>query len=262
MRRSAVRKHMLPGVLGIILGLITGLSRTLPAVTSSDLLKHRMFYSAAYSVQNSSNIYMLVACGVFYALHIRTLSRGRSRLLCSLLAGIVFLRGVIMFFGLENPIRDSLKDINLVTFKAILSVGYLQILVSVLLVTIVAITIRRMRRRKAVLVSEELSPDLDSRVNTVAHNATMALECCTPLFVAVFTVFLLIELLPVAISAKNAREMSQPPNIIYIVIDTLRSDHLGCYGYSRNTSPNIDKLAAQSMLFSNAISQAPGLPRL
>ena len=32
-------------------------------------------------------------------------------------------------------------------------------------------------------------------------------------------------------------------NIIFFGIDSLRSDHLSCYGYNRNTSPHIDKLA-------------------
>jgi arylsulfatase A-like enzyme len=41
------------------------------------------------------------------------------------------------------------------------------------------------------------------------------------------------------------------------VIDTLRADHLGCYGYSRNTSPNIDRLAREAIVYKNAISQAP-----
>ncbi|MFB0527723.1 MAG: hypothetical protein ACETVT_02470, partial [bacterium] len=36
---------------------------------------------------------------------------------------------------------------------------------------------------------------------------------------------------------------SKGPNIILISIDALRADHLGCYGYHRNTSPNIDELA-------------------
>lgn len=47
-------------------------------------------------------------------------------------------------------------------------------------------------------------------------------------------------------------------NILLIVIDTLRADHLGCYGYSRNTSPNMDALAAQSALFDRLI--APAIP--
>lgn len=45
-------------------------------------------------------------------------------------------------------------------------------------------------------------------------------------------------------------------NVILISIDTLRYDHLGCYGYHRNTSPNIDQLAKRSVVFENFIAQA------
>lgn len=41
---------------------------------------------------------------------------------------------------------------------------------------------------------------------------------------------------------------SQKPNILLITIDTLRADHLGCYGYHQDTSPNIDRLAAEGVL--------------
>jgi arylsulfatase A-like enzyme len=43
-------------------------------------------------------------------------------------------------------------------------------------------------------------------------------------------------------------------NVILITIDALRADHLGCYGYPRNTSPKIDALAAQGALFTQAFS--------
>ena len=46
-------------------------------------------------------------------------------------------------------------------------------------------------------------------------------------------------------------------NIILISIDTLRADHLGCYGYERNTSPNIDELASDSAVFLNTYSLSP-----
>ena len=46
-------------------------------------------------------------------------------------------------------------------------------------------------------------------------------------------------------------------NVIYIFIDALRADHLGTYGYARNTSPNIDRLAARSTVFENAFTPAP-----
>lgn len=46
-------------------------------------------------------------------------------------------------------------------------------------------------------------------------------------------------------------------NVILISVDTLRADHLGCYGYLRETSPNIDSLANESVLFSNVYASSP-----
>lgn len=44
------------------------------------------------------------------------------------------------------------------------------------------------------------------------------------------------------------------PNVLVIVVDTLRADHLSSYGYARPTSPNIDRLAREGVLFENAVS--------
>ncbi len=46
-------------------------------------------------------------------------------------------------------------------------------------------------------------------------------------------------------------------SVILIILDTLRADHLSCYGYRRNTSPTIDSLAENGTLWLNALSQAP-----
>ena len=45
-------------------------------------------------------------------------------------------------------------------------------------------------------------------------------------------------------------------NIFMILEDALRPDHLGCYGYEKNTSPNIDRLAREGVLFQNCIAVA------
>lgn len=45
-------------------------------------------------------------------------------------------------------------------------------------------------------------------------------------------------------------------NVILIVVNVLRADHLGCYGYHRETSPAIDALAEESFLFKNAFTQS------
>lgn len=49
--------------------------------------------------------------------------------------------------------------------------------------------------------------------------------------------------------------MHAPKYIILLVIDCLRADHLGCYGYSRNTSPTIDALAAEGVRFAGCYPQ-------
>lgn len=47
-------------------------------------------------------------------------------------------------------------------------------------------------------------------------------------------------------------------NVVWIVIDCLRRDHLGCCGYARNTSPHLDRLARESVRFDRLVS--PHIP--
>jgi arylsulfatase A-like enzyme len=46
------------------------------------------------------------------------------------------------------------------------------------------------------------------------------------------------------------------PNLILLVIDTLRADHLSCYGYRLPTSPNVDRMAREGVRFASAFSHA------
>lgn len=50
-------------------------------------------------------------------------------------------------------------------------------------------------------------------------------------------------------------------NIVLVVVDTLRADHLGCYGYERATTPHVDRLAEEGILFTSAYpSDVPTQP--
>lgn len=60
-----------------------------------------------------------------------------------------------------------------------------------------------------------------------------------------------------ALGAGCGGRSERAPNLVVIALDTLRPDHLGCYGYARDTSPNLDRWAAQSVVFENAQSAAP-----
>jgi arylsulfatase A-like enzyme len=49
----------------------------------------------------------------------------------------------------------------------------------------------------------------------------------------------------------------EPLNVVILGVDTLRPDHMSCYGYGRETTPAIDRLAASGALFENAIAPSP-----
>lgn len=59
-----------------------------------------------------------------------------------------------------------------------------------------------------------------------------------------------------ATGCRRDGETPSRPNIVLIVIDTLRADKLSAYGYSRPTSPDLDQLAAEGVRFANVIAQS------
>lgn len=58
---------------------------------------------------------------------------------------------------------------------------------------------------------------------------------------------------------QRARELAsaEAPNVVMIVVDTLRYDRLGCYGNTRGLTPNIDAIAARGVVFETAYAAAP-----
>jgi len=69
--------------------------------------------------------------------------------------------------------------------------------------------------------------------------------------------FVIISIVAVFGLYSEAACSQDASSVILIIIDTVRADHLGCYGYERETSPNIDAFSKECVLFRNAISLAP-----
>ncbi len=64
-------------------------------------------------------------------------------------------------------------------------------------------------------------------------------------------------ILPAGCSGERKSDhVPAPPLILLFSIDTVRADHLGCYGYHRPTSPFIDRFASRATFFQNAVSQS------
>lgn len=68
---------------------------------------------------------------------------------------------------------------------------------------------------------------------------------------------------PVRRAWRERRQLAQfsranhAPNVLVIIVDALRADHLSTYGYGRTTSPYMTELAGRGVLFQNAITTAP-----
>lgn len=64
----------------------------------------------------------------------------------------------------------------------------------------------------------------------------------------------------VFLSENATGQLKGKPNVVVLLLDTLRADHLGVYGYERNTSPNLDRFARDNQLFNFAVPSAPWTP--
>jgi arylsulfatase A-like enzyme len=63
-----------------------------------------------------------------------------------------------------------------------------------------------------------------------------------------------LPILAAALLAQGCAKESEPPNVLIVVVDTLRADHLSSYGYPQATTPHIDALAAKGLRFTHAQS--------
>lgn len=70
------------------------------------------------------------------------------------------------------------------------------------------------------------------------------------LYVVIVTFVVVIPM----VALIHFKSIANKPNIIFIVVDALRSDHLSSYGYERDTSSNIDKLANEGVVFLNCFA--------
>lgn len=60
-----------------------------------------------------------------------------------------------------------------------------------------------------------------------------------------------------AVLGASGAGAAERPNVVWILLDACRADHLSCYGYERETTPQLDALARRGVLFERNFSQAP-----
>jgi|HubBroStandDraft_5_1064220.scaffolds.fasta_scaffold40206_2 arylsulfatase A-like enzyme/Flp pilus assembly protein TadD len=76
-------------------------------------------------------------------------------------------------------------------------------------------------------------------------------------FSVFFSIFAGAAFLGAAASGQTAAAHKSPPDVYLITIDTLRADHVGCYGYKQIETPALDELAADGLRFTEAFTHSP-----
>ncbi len=90
----------------------------------------------------------------------------------------------------------------------------------------------------------------------VSRRWTRLIAVVTLVEVVGLGVFALRRVGPFIPRAAASSPPNSGPNVVLIVLDTVRADHLSAYGYHRPTTPNLERLAKKGVLFENAISPA------
>ena len=72
-----------------------------------------------------------------------------------------------------------------------------------------------------------------------------------------FGLFSILLIINAAIAFVGRNQIPSSPNVVLIIVDALRADHMGCYGYHRDTTPNIDRLVRGATLFDQAVVVFP-----
>lgn len=84
----------------------------------------------------------------------------------------------------------------------------------------------------------------------------------TQLFIVIVLLLILFVGIPLkghikkSTDSEQANYLCKDCNVLIIIVDALRSDHLGCYGYPKVISPNIDRLCKESIIFEDVMAPA------
>src|SRR5215469_8946107 len=97
------------------------------------------------------------------------------------------------------------------------------------------------------MVNNEFAP-----LKLVTH-ASMTRRAHRKIAMGVSIILLLIQVA----TAANSSSRKSAPNVILITIDTVRADHIGCYGAKNIKTPTLDALAHDGLVFERAFSQVP-----
>lgn len=266
LRHNYFRRLLNAIYIGGIIGFITGLVISIINITAQHYIEYKLYNIALFDLQYNLTKYTVISalCAVIvlagiliieqaYRRHLNPENKGnedltKKRVIASVLFFILAAAYGTLFYLYYSTIDTYLdKGFEVLFFGAYnqyLSNLYIVIIILLAFMCLILSIISTYILIKLKIIETLLrlaSAIISSKLSSGIGAAAIAIVIIFNLFAYIYT----------------STQKKEGPNIVLITIDTLRADHLGAYGYERNTSPNIDKLAEKGILFENAYSQAP-----
>ena len=252
---------------GILIGSGVGLFESVRGISSHRYLKYGMDNLAIYYLQSSLNkwvlrFFIIFMLGVIFSIVLRLGGKwvhkniiavqivDRNRVLALFLS---MLLSILFFFWYgplilmrKYPLIHSITAFLRSIYDYLVSFFYIPMLLKDLLIVTISCLI--IVGFGWILAKIRISDLLHSIGKILTSRWT------TILTVLVLTVCGLVNVYAEYIIGRGG---IRHKNVIMISVDTLRADHMGCYGYFRNTSPFMDNIAGRGIFFENAFTPWP-----
>lgn len=244
--------------IGIILGFIMGCAIFLYNIITHFYIQYNMFRITIYHLKKFLNSNIFLFFSAFLALHIleflimkkTKLDENKARLLKvmgrTVLAALLIIDQSFKYY-FNFTLLKALKRFTNITGNLLigkLSINYLLNLVERRKIAIIIlfgciIVILLFYRLLTKINYKKISINIKARY----------------IQGAALVIIISLMLLNLGIFIDNKINRAEKLNVIWFLIDALRADHLGCYGYENDTSPFMDRFADESILFKYAFSQ-------
>ena len=109
------------------------------------------------------------------------------------------------------------------------------------------------------VLAYNLGPLIRNKAATIGTPIPRRVLMIVIIIVLIIAGILMYTILPFSQSTTSnlSTVIEDRPNIILVTMDTTRADHLSCYGYGKNTTPNLDTFAKENVIFNNAYAPSP-----
>jgi arylsulfatase len=244
-----------PFLLGVPVAMVAGVYVSLPTLLEQGYLHLGLSRTGFTLLALATDRWALGMVGFLYllllAFYTGSLAKGKAGKVLGIalppvvaIAPLIF--GILRFPLVRLSAQSYVQRLPELTLALITSPVTLSGLLAAFLILGVALA-RTRRRRSAPPTSA------DRRSIHPRRLLVGALFCVASLFILAF---LAVNLAAAALTVHAHRTLAARPNIIFIMADTLRADHVGCYGYDLPTTPRIDEFARDGLRFESALAQS------